>query len=224
LKKPKICVSINEKNCFNASERVKKLEDLKPDFYEIRFDLMEDTREIELIRKSTDTPLIATNRTRNRGAPNCEKKRIDLLTEACLKGFEYIDFDVNNRGLDKTLNIFRDLGAKLILSSHDFNRTPCLIELIHIMNKQTDLDADICKIIGTAKHVQDNLVYLNFLQKNHTTKLVSFGMGREGTMSRILSPVFGGFFTYASAEAGLEVADGQLTITELKKIYQIMRI
>ena len=224
MKKPKICVSINEKNSVNASERVGKLEDLKPDFYEIRFDLMEDTREIELIRKSTDVPLIATNRTRNSGASNCERKRIDLLIEACVKGYEYVDFDVNNRGLDETLNLFRDHGAKLILSSHDFNRTPHLNELINIMNKQADLGADICKIIGTAKHVQDNLVYLNFLQKNHTAKLVSFGMGREGTMSRVLSPVFGGFFTYASAEAGLEVADGQLTISELKKIYQLMRI
>ncbi|NIU85219.1 MAG: type I 3-dehydroquinate dehydratase [Candidatus Thorarchaeota archaeon] len=224
MKKPKICVSINEKNSVNASERVRKLEDLKPDFYEIRFDLMEDTREIELIRNSTDVPLIATNRLKTGGESDSEKKRIGLLSDACVKGYEYVDFDINNRGIVKTLNLFRDLGAKLILSSHDFNITPCLSELNKIMNKQVVLGADICKIIGTAKNVQDNLIYLNFLQTNHTTNLVSFGMGGEGTISRILSPVFGGVFTYASAEVGLEVADGQPTISELKKIYQLMRI
>ncbi len=224
MKKPKICVSINEKNSINASERVRKLEELKPDYYEIRFDLMEDTREIELIRNSTDTPLIATNRLKTGGESDSEKKRISLLTEACVKGYEYVDYDINNRRIDQTLNTFRDLGAKLILSSHNFNRTPCLNELINIMNMQVDLGADVCKIIGTAKNVQDNLVYLNFLQENHTRNLVSFGMGGEGTMSRVLCPVFGGVFTYASAEVGLEVADGQLTLSELKKIYKLMRI
>lgn len=224
MNKPKICVSINEKNSIKASERVEKLEALQPDFFEIRFDLMDDTEEIELIRKVTSTPLIATNRKKTSHNPVSEKNRINLLVEACDKGYEYIDFDINNRNIKKALNSFTDLGAKIILSHHDFKKTPSLEELINIKNNQLALGADICKIIGTVKQVQDNLIYLNFLQKNQTTNLVSFGMGKEGIISRILSPVFGGFFTYASAETSYEVADGQLTLLDLTQVYRFMGI
>jgi 3-dehydroquinate dehydratase type I len=215
---------MNEKNSANASERIEAIEPFKPDFFEIRLDLMEDTNEIELIRNSTNVPLIATNRPKKHELPNNGKRRIDLLIQACEKGYDYIDFDINNRSIEKSINSFRDSGAKLILSNHDFGKTPDINELTSIMNKQTELGADICKIIGTVNQVQDNLIYLKFLQKNINTNLVSFGMGAKGIMSRIFSPFYGGVFTYASAETGREAAEGQLTISELKQIYRLLRI
>jgi 3-dehydroquinate dehydratase len=47
-------------------------------------------------------------------------------------------------------------------------------------------------------------------------------MGNYGKISRVASPFFGGFFTMASIKKGDETAKGQLTIDELKTIYQII--
>jgi 3-dehydroquinate dehydratase len=48
-------------------------------------------------------------------------------------------------------------------------------------------------------------------------------MGDTGQISRILCPLAGGYFTYASVEVGKESADGQITASELAEIYRILR-
>ena len=47
-------------------------------------------------------------------------------------------------------------------------------------------------------------------------------MGQPGLVSRILCPLVGGDFTYASTEKGKESAAGQITVTELRKIYDMV--
>ena len=90
------------------------------------------------------------------------------------------------------------------------------------MRDELSAGADICKIVGTSNTPSDNLSYLNLLRENADVEIVSFGMGNAGILSRVLSPLVGGAFTYASVEKGSESAQGQLTISELKEIYRIM--
>jgi 3-dehydroquinate dehydratase type I len=81
----------------------------------------------------------------------------------------------------------------------------------------------VCKIITTAKHVEDNLTVLDFTSKaSRNVKIVCFSMGELGKPSRLLSPLFGGFFTIASFERGKETASGQLTIQEMQTAYQAL--
>jgi 3-dehydroquinate dehydratase-1 len=47
-------------------------------------------------------------------------------------------------------------------------------------------------------------------------------MGEQGQVSRILCPLAGGYFTYASIESGRESADGQLTVKEMREIYRLL--
>jgi 3-dehydroquinate dehydratase len=47
-------------------------------------------------------------------------------------------------------------------------------------------------------------------------------MGELGKVSRLLSPLFGGFFTFASLERGNETASGQMTIQEMKAAYELL--
>jgi 3-dehydroquinate dehydratase len=49
-------------------------------------------------------------------------------------------------------------------------------------------------------------------------------MGELGKTSRLLSPLFGGFFTFASLERGKETAAGQLTVQEMKAVYETLGI
>jgi 3-dehydroquinate dehydratase len=47
-------------------------------------------------------------------------------------------------------------------------------------------------------------------------------MGGLGQISRVLCPMVGGYFIYASIEAGKESAEGQMTVSELRWIYDIL--
>jgi 3-dehydroquinate dehydratase len=47
-------------------------------------------------------------------------------------------------------------------------------------------------------------------------------MGEHGRVSRLLSPVFGCFLTYASLQRGGETASGQMTVQEMKRAYELL--
>ena len=51
-------------------------------------------------------------------------------------------------------------------------------------------------------------------------KLVALAMGQVGISSRVLSPVLGGYFTYAAMTEGKESAPGQLTVAYLRSFYE----
>jgi 3-dehydroquinate dehydratase/shikimate dehydrogenase len=84
---------------------------------------------------------------------------------------------------------------------------------------------DVCKIVTTAVHPRDNLTILDFLERHsQSTRLVSFAMGSVGTPSRILSPLFGGEFTFASIDEKSTTAEGQLSIDHLRTVWQLLGI
>jgi 3-dehydroquinate dehydratase len=47
-------------------------------------------------------------------------------------------------------------------------------------------------------------------------------MGELGKTSRLLSPMFGGFFTFAALETVGTTAPGQMTLREMKAAYDLM--
>jgi 3-dehydroquinate dehydratase/shikimate dehydrogenase len=93
------------------------------------------------------------------------------------------------------------------------------------LNSQIKNGGDVCKIITTAIYPRDNLSILHFLEEESTrTKLVSFAMGQQGIPSRILSPLFGAEFAFASLNEASKTADGQLTIDDLRSAWQLLGV
>jgi len=67
------------------------------------------------------------------------------------------------------------------------------------------------------------LAMLNFVASHSSkAKLVCFCMGEAGKVSRLLSPMFGAFFTFASLDQGSETAKGQMSISEMKTAYNLL--
>lgn len=226
MARPRICVVITATGSDRAAQAIQKVLPHEPDLIEIRLDYMDDVGDMKEIREATDLPLIATNRIREQGGlwEGPEIKRLEALVSACEAGFEYVDLELTTGSLEKIGNEVRALGAKLVVSHHDFDATPGIGELEGIMRRELNARADICKIVGTARDHGDGLTYLRFILENSGVNLVSFGMGEAGVMSRIFSPLLGGAYTYASAGAGEESASGQLTISELRNIYGILGV
>jgi len=208
-----------------ALDLIKKAENQNADFIEVRLDSLKKHNQLADIAHCSNTPLIATNRsTKCQGKfLGSETARQKILMDAVKNGFEYVDIELSTSKLKNIINDLRDMGAKPIVSFHDFNKTPNSTQLNRILKKEMSSGADICKIVTTARFVKDNLTVLDFVSKaSKNARIVCFSMGELGKPSRLLSPVFGAFFTLASLESGRETAPGQLTIQEMRSAYDAL--
>jgi len=223
--RPKICVSIVEDNIRRVVEVLKGVDESEVDLAEIRLDYLHNVKGLHEVRRATKLPLIATNRRKVEGGLSQldEEERVKILMKAASEGFEYVDLELSTPMAGQLVHDLRDGGAKVIVSFHDLHRTQSLHVLERILEKEMDAGADVCKIVGTVKMVEDNLTYLNLLARNHgRCRAVCFGMGIKGRLSRVMSPLFGGEFTFASLREGSESAPGQPTIADLRQIYDLI--
>jgi 3-dehydroquinate dehydratase-1 len=216
--RPKICVVVPAFTNKQTLENVQTITDA--DIIEIRFDFRVENINIKETRKASNLPLIATNRCLTEGgfSRDGEKDRIQLLLSACKEGFEYSDIELVSHGLPEIVETIKEEGAKCIVSHHDFEKTPSLNELDNLFQRAKRAGADLAKLIGTSNSYEDNVEYLNFLRKSPGN--ISYGMGAFGVISRLVSPMVGGAFTYASSEDGKESAPGQLTLSRMRSIYE----
>jgi 3-dehydroquinate dehydratase type I len=225
----KICVPVPAKNLEEALEMIQSAEIDGADIIEIRFDYMDNLGmldnldNLKRIVERCSKPLIATNRGIEQGG-KCglsDEQRLKTLIKAAKAGFKYVDIELTAKRLKETVNAAKGYGAKIIISLHDFKCTPSIQEMREILREQIKAGADICKIVTTANDVMDSIRCLTFTyEMSKKANLICFAMGERGLLSRILSPLFGASFTYASLGRGLETAPGQMTIRELREIYR----
>ncbi len=193
------------------------------DLIEARLDLFREFGRLEEIASYGKTSKIATLKLADRGGKflGTETQQRDILVNAARNGFDYVDIDLGSNNARKFATEAKEKGAMIVISHHNFNKTPKKSLLGRILNEEIECGADVCKIVTTVNRVEDNLVLLNFLAANsNKAKIVCFGMGEAGKVSRLLSPVFGAYFTFASLERGTETAAGQMTIDEMKNAYR----
>lgn len=221
---PKICVSILPKNIQETLSLIKKAEEAKADFIEVRLDCLEVTANLKEIAQSTKTPLIATDKLASEQGffSGTEAERQQRLLNAAESGFEYVDVDLLSSS-PQEIEKLKQLGAKTIVSCHKFDGALSRSAMDRVLEQEIASGANICKIVIKAKKVEDNLAVLNFVAAHSAkVKLVCFCMGEAGKVSRIISPMFGAFFTFASLEQGGETASGQMTIRDMRVFYDLL--
>ena len=99
---------------------------------------------------------------------------------------------------------------------------PLLDTLKEIVESELAAGADICKVVTTTRKFEDNLTILQLISEFPAQRIVAFAMGDLGLTSRILCPLIGGDFTYASISEGKESAPGQITVKDLSQIYGML--
>ncbi|WNZ28807.1 MAG: type I 3-dehydroquinate dehydratase [Candidatus Bathyarchaeota archaeon] len=221
----RVCVAIPPKTVDEAIELLQTADSLHADLIEIRLDSLKNHGCLKEIVSCTKTPLIATNKsTKQHGNfMGTETERQKILVDAAKNGFEYVDVDLGTPNQVQLIQSLHAAAAKVIVSFHDFKQTPSVSELRKVQDEISALGADVCKIITTAETVEDNLVVLDFVSKSSKqSKIVCFAMGDYGKPSRLLSPVFGAFFTFACLDEKRKTAKGQLTIHEMNLAYETL--
>ena len=204
---------------------ITKVETLDPDIIELRLDFLEPPIKFDELAAHENKPKIATIFSKDKETkPNITGvDQQKILLKAAEHGFNYVDVGLSSPSLKSFIEQIRALDCAPIVSFHDFTGSLPLFDLERILDEEISSGAEVCKIVTTASKIEDNIVLLDFVsKKSANTRLVCFCMGSLGKISRLLSPLYGSFFTFASLEKGSETAKGQLSIQELKEIYKIL--
>ncbi len=222
--KYKTCVSVAEKTPYKIKQ-ILKIALKKSDYAEVRFDFLKIEQipeALESIKKDLNK-IVCTLRPKIEGGkfPGNEKERIAILKLIA----EYNPFllDVEFNTLKRNSSLVRYLKStktKLLVSWHDFKKTPSSAKLKKKMNQMAKFSFNV-KIVSTAKSTDDSNRMLELYSKKGRNNLISFAMGDLGRISRILCLYLGSPYTYVSL--GKPVAPGQFSVTEVKKITNLKK-
>ena len=217
--KYKTCISIAEKTPAKT-KKVLKIALKKSDFVEVRLDFLKINQipeTLELIKKDLKR-IVCTLRPKNEGGvfQGNEKERIAILKLIAEYNPFLLDVEYNTLKKDPDLTKYlKSTKTKLLVSWHDFKKTPKASELKTKMNQMAKFSSNV-KIVSTAKSTDDSTRMLELYSKKGKNNLISFAMGDFGRISRILCLYLGSPYTYVSL--GKAIAPGQFSVDEVKKI------
>jgi 3-dehydroquinate dehydratase type I len=147
-----------------------------------------------------------------------ESERAVFLHQAIEAGAAYVDLELESSDDFKTelREHARRKACQLIISYHNYKKTPPRGELEQILDWCFDSKADIAKIVCQSHGRCDNARI--FALYSDPRPLVAFGMGQLGRYTRVMALLLGAPFIYAALEPGKETADGQFDHRHLTKI------
>ncbi len=193
-------------------------------FAEIRLD--KNSFSVKEVQQIFSLPLttIATCRP---GSFSLEARKT-LLMAAVEAGANYIDIGMDNADdfCENLLRASHDQECKVILSYHNFTKTPPVKYLKQVISDCFATGADICKIACQALSQSDSarLLSLYALPEINPGSLVALGMGEFGKITRIAGPALLAPFTYAAFSNGMETANGQLDRNSLSQVLTILGV
>lgn len=217
--KYKTCVSIGEKNPKKLKNVLKKAL-LKSDFAEIRFDYLKRS-DIPIVLEDVKKSLsrcVCTLRPKSEGGLfiGKESERKSILRLIAEYNPFLLDVEFNAIKKDKKLVAYlRKTKCKLLISWHDFKKTPNQSQLEAKFNKMVKF-SDIVKIVTVANSVSDASRLLSLYSIKSEKRTIAFCMGEQGKFSRILCLHLGSPFTYVSL--GKAIAPGQFSLREIKSL------
>jgi 3-dehydroquinate dehydratase/shikimate dehydrogenase len=202
------------------------------DLAELRLDYLRDLTEHDVrdLVAGRPCPVIVTVRAAWEGGRfgGKEADRLHLLKTAAQAGAEHIDLEYvtwrdNRDSCKHLLQACRKDGrpTRLILSQHDFKRTPGNLDAM--LAEMAASDADVIKLATQARHINDSLRMLEALRCTNKPA-IGLCMGASGVMTRVLAGKAGAYLTYCCLEAGEEAAPGQVPAGDMLGMYRFRQI
>ena len=220
----KIAIAIGAPDTPEAVDKIRKANELA-DLLELRLDLLPACRLAELVRAAI-RPVIATYRSARQGGAGSDNYQVRqrFLQEGLAAGARMVDveFDLPPRFRE---GFFRNPGAdRTIISAHLPEGTPSWTALKRLLLEMAAIGTSIIKIVSLARAVEDNLRVLRLIPeaRQKGLEIIAFCMGPLGRISRVASPLLGGYLTFASLEEGEESAPGQIPAREIRKMLNLL--
>jgi 3-dehydroquinate dehydratase I len=195
---------------FFTMHDIKRLKKIGTDLLEIRVDGFDKDIDavcdyIVKIRKAVSLPLIGTIRENKR----TKVDRIGYFAKI-IPLVDAIDIEIDAPIGKQVIKMAK--GKTVIVSEHAFSGTPSDANLRRIVKKASGLGCNIVKIAAMANCREDVARLLSFTRECKKP-IVAFSMGEHGSISRVLSPLFGSLYTYGFVKKAN--APGQLPIGKL---------
>jgi len=230
---PKICVPVFGKDAESLEKACETAKEKPYDIIEWRMDYLERTenwREVlsALREILPDAPLLATFRTKEEGGEQeiSEEKYFSLLSSLVdCRNVDAVDVEYFHtpKKRRKILEEAEAAGISVIVSSHDFEKTPEEGEMEALLEQMLETGG-IAKLAVTPEDAADVLALLiatAAVKAEHPeTPIITMAMGPAGVITRVAGEAFGSAMTFGSAmEAS---APGQLDAETLSLILRAL--
>jgi 3-dehydroquinate dehydratase / shikimate dehydrogenase len=146
-------------------------------------------------------------------------REMEILHAAAAAGCAWVDLEIESA--EKiSREEFRGLrrGARVLVSFHDFRRTPS--ELRRVTKRLARVGGDAIKIAAQAGGLRDALCVLQTARGQRS--VVAVPMGDAAAAARILSLRAGSALAYAPV--GEATAPGQISLEEMTSLYRVDRL
>jgi 3-dehydroquinate dehydratase I len=233
---PKVCVPLTGKSISELREEAALIKRVDADMVEWRADFFNDIEEVgevmaalTVIRSSLpEIPLIFTFRSSKEGGEKelSLKEYVKLnerVTESGLVDFIDVELFSDEGAVKKLVKKAHENHVLVIVSTHDFEKTPPKEEILYRLRKAQELGADLPKIAVMPKDASDVLTLLeasHIMSTQYADRpIVAISMAGTGMISRLSGELFGSALTFGTAKKAS--APGQMPAAELKKVLSL---
>lgn len=234
---PKICVPMVGKIKEELLKEARDLEGLKFDIVEWRVDFYEHVTDINKVKEVLsqirsilkDTPILFTFRSKKEGGEkeislkyylelNCEiakTKEVDLID---------VELFICDEFVKEIVQTAHKNNVKIVMSNHDFFKTPSKEEIVNRLSKMRELNADLPKIAVMPQSEGDVLTLLcatnEMKEKYPDTPIITMSMSGKGLISRLAGEIFGSALTFGAAKKAS--APGQINVEDLYSVLHLL--
>lgn len=196
----------------------------RADAIEYRMDLADDPL-AALESYEGELPILATNRAAWEGGEwaGDDDRRLEVLAEAtAIDAVEAIDVELEailDGDADDVLETARERDVSIVVSAHDFERTPPRTELVRTLTEAGKY-GDVAKLAVTAESKADTLALLSATEQltAHGDTVATMAMGEVGSHTRAVAPVYGSKIGYAPVDPAEATAPGQYDLETLSEL------
>ncbi len=227
------CVPLLPRNRKEMMEILPEIVREKPDILEWRVDFYEEAdnpveigdvlQEMAIFRK--EIPLIFTFRhVREGGAKSFSSQaRLSTIQAAVESGeVDLVDIELDNDPvfLQRIKSMMKKRHIPLILSFHDFHKTPDEERILEKFKEERRMGADVLKIAVMPNSFEDVLMLmkatLNARKELPDQPMIAISMGKWGKISRMISGLYGSDMTFVQGNEAS--APGQIPLKIFKEV------
>jgi 3-dehydroquinate dehydratase-1 len=234
---PKICVPMVGGTVTELLEEASFLKSVDLDVVEWRVDFFEHVEDLEKVKEALNairsilhnTPLVFTFRSAKEGG----EKEVSTayyfeLNKAMAESgqVDIVDVELFNdeEEIIKLVSAAHSSNVHVIISNHDFEKTPEKDEIVSRLRRAQELGGDLPKIAVMPRNAADVLTLLDatytMYEKYADRPIITMSMAGKGVISRVAGEIFGSALTFGAAKKAS--APGQVPVTELRRTLSLI--
>jgi 3-dehydroquinate dehydratase-1 len=217
LSHPAVVATVHSAESLAAARRLTRG---KCDWLELRVDgFLPDLAELRRLAPKLPCPRIVTVRHPSEGgmAGGLTTRQRRTLYGDFLEVAGLVDIELQRSGgMKETIRQAKEAGVGIILSHHDFQKTPGRDKLRELARRAREAGADIFKVATMTGRERDLAILIEFLaDEKKNLPIAVMGMGTYGRISRLALAKAGSCLNYGYL--GTPNASGQWPATLLKE-------